>query len=32
MVWNALSFFGEVESVRFRHWTHLAEVAMGSVR
>ena len=29
MVWNALSFFGEVESVRFRHWTHLAEVCDG---
>lgn len=29
MVRNALSFFGEVESVRFRHWTHLAEVCDG---
>lgn len=29
VVWNALSFFGEVESVRFRHWTHLAEVCDG---
>ena len=29
VVRNALSFFGEVESVRFRHWTHLAEVCDG---
>ena len=29
VVRNALSFCGEVESVRFRHWTHLAEVCDG---
>ena len=29
VVRNALSFYGEVESVRFRHWTHHAEVCDG---
>ena len=29
MVQNALSFFGDVEWMRFRHWTHLAEVCEG---
>lgn len=26
---ECIKFFGEVESVRFRHWTHLAEVCDG---
>lgn len=29
VVQNALSFFGDVEWMRFRHWTHLAEVCEG---
>jgi len=29
VVRNALSFFGEVDSVRFRHWTHHSEVCDG---